>query len=153
VSAYKAQFEGTIDSYLIEAVWKNWAPPKHKLFAWHILQNRVWSVDRLQKRGGTNCDVCQLCKREHESAAHLFFKCSYTKRIWNLLISWLGIDSVDTSNWETFDSVKDWWLHFIYVNGTRRKSYAPLLMLTSWVIWNERNAKSFAKSHRCHPLL
>jgi hypothetical protein len=39
-SAYKAQFEGMTNSYLLDAVWKNWAPPKFKLFAWQILQNR-----------------------------------------------------------------------------------------------------------------
>jgi hypothetical protein len=38
-SAYKTQFEGTIDSFMMDAVWKNWDSPKHKLFAWHILQN------------------------------------------------------------------------------------------------------------------
>jgi hypothetical protein len=48
-SAYKAQFEGMINSFMLEAVWKNWALPKCKLFAWLILQNRVWMADRLQK--------------------------------------------------------------------------------------------------------
>jgi hypothetical protein len=39
MSAYKAQFEGMANFYLLDAVWKNWAPPKFKLFAWQILQN------------------------------------------------------------------------------------------------------------------
>jgi hypothetical protein len=45
-SAYKAQFKGMVNSYMMEAVWKTWAPPK-----WLILQNQVWMADRLQKRG------------------------------------------------------------------------------------------------------
>jgi hypothetical protein len=36
-SAYKAQFEGMTGSYMMDAVWKNWAPPKYKFFAWLIL--------------------------------------------------------------------------------------------------------------------
>jgi hypothetical protein len=94
--AYKAQFEGIIDSFMIDAVWKNWAPPKHKLFAWHILHNRVWSADRLHNHGWPNYGNCQLCKREPKTMAHLFIKCRYTIRVWNSLISWLRIDSVDT---------------------------------------------------------
>jgi hypothetical protein len=31
--AYNAQFEGMTNSYIMEAVWKTWAPPKCKLFA------------------------------------------------------------------------------------------------------------------------
>jgi hypothetical protein len=47
-SAYNAQFEGMTNSYMMKAVWKTWAPPKCKLFAWLILQNRVWTADRLE---------------------------------------------------------------------------------------------------------
>jgi hypothetical protein len=104
---------------------------------------RVWSADRLHNRGWPNCGNCQFCKREPKPAAHLFFKCRYTIRVWNSLISWIGIDLVDTSTWAIFDFVKDWWLDFIYANSTRRKSFASLIMLTSWVIWNERNVRVF----------
>jgi hypothetical protein len=142
-SAYKAQFEGMVFSFMPGAVWKNSAPPKCKLFAWLILQDHVWIADRLQRRGWTNCGACQLCKREPESAAHLLFKCRYSVRIWNSIISWLGLIDVDTSLWSNFEMVKDWWLSFIYPNGTRRKSFASLVMLTSWKIWNERNARVF----------
>jgi hypothetical protein len=38
------------------------------------------------------------------------------------------------------DTVKDWWLSFIYPNGIKRKSFASLIMLASRVIWLERNA-------------
>jgi hypothetical protein len=50
---------------------------------------------------------------------------------------------VDTSTWANFDSVKDWWLDFIFINGTRRKYFASLIMLTSWAIWNKHNARVF----------
>jgi hypothetical protein len=42
-------------------------------------------------------------------------------------------------------TVEDWWLSFIFVNGTRRKSLASLIMLTSWEIWNERNSRVLRK--------
>jgi hypothetical protein len=93
-AAYKAQFEGMLFSCMPEAVWNNWVPPKCKLFVCLMLQDRVWMADQLQKRGWTNYGVCQLYKREPESAAHLLFKCRYSVRIWNSLLSWLEIISV-----------------------------------------------------------
>ena len=101
--------------------------------------------DRLQRQGWPNCGLCQLCNREAESGAHLFLKCRYTLRIWNGIISWLGLSSIDTSRWASFVSVKEWWDSIIFANGTARKSLASLLMLVTWEIWNERNARVFRK--------
>ena len=50
-SAYKAQLDDSTASKMKSAVWNNWAPPKHKFFAWLIIQDRVWTTDRLQRRG------------------------------------------------------------------------------------------------------
>jgi hypothetical protein len=52
-TAYIAQFDATPISFMIPAVWANWAPPKCKTFAWLILQNKVWTSDRLLRRGWT----------------------------------------------------------------------------------------------------
>lgn len=49
--AYKAQFIGVTKNPTIVSIWKAWAPPKCKFFAWLIVQNRVWSSDRLARRG------------------------------------------------------------------------------------------------------
>jgi hypothetical protein len=32
--------------------WEAWAPAKCKIFSWLVLQNRVWTSDRLQIRDG-----------------------------------------------------------------------------------------------------
>jgi hypothetical protein len=55
------QFENLAISPFPTIVWKLWAPPKCNFFAWLILQNRVWMVDRLQKRGWSNSGLCKLC--------------------------------------------------------------------------------------------
>jgi hypothetical protein len=38
-SAYKMQFLGNITSNMPSLVWKPWAPPKCKTFAWLVIQN------------------------------------------------------------------------------------------------------------------
>ncbi|XP_044441534.1 uncharacterized protein [Triticum aestivum] len=50
-SAYKAQFLRMVLSPIHRMVWKAWAPPKVKFFAWLALQDRIWTADRLVKRG------------------------------------------------------------------------------------------------------
>ena len=77
-SAYIAQFAGLTRSSLHATVWKAWAPPKCKFFAWLVTQNRIWTADRLQQRGWPNCDRCPLCNQVQESAAHLLFKCRFS---------------------------------------------------------------------------
>jgi hypothetical protein len=79
----------------------------------------------------------------------LFLKCRYTVRVWNMIITWLGLTSMDTSSWLNYVSVKEWWKSVIYTNDIRRKSLASLIMLTSCEIWNERNARVFATLQPC----
>jgi hypothetical protein len=62
--------------------------------------------------------------------------------IWNALLAWLGINTIDISTWGNFNMVKDLWLSFIYTNGTKRKSFTSLIMLAFWL---KRNARVFQK--------
>jgi hypothetical protein len=55
-SAYEIQFIGFIASNMNKLVWRAWAPLKVKFFAWLLLQNMIWTADRLQARGWKNCD-------------------------------------------------------------------------------------------------
>jgi hypothetical protein len=142
-SAYKAQFAGTIRSCMDAIVWKAWAPPKCKLFAWLIIQNRVWTADRLAKRGWPNGRICPLCRGHDESANHLLFKCRFTIRIWKMIQGWLHIHDFDPSSWSGFGSVELWWTSIAFAHAGRRKAMATLLMLVSWEIWKERNARTF----------
>lgn len=47
-SAYLAQFSGRIESRAACLIWKTWAPSKCKNFTWLLLQNRIWTTNRLQ---------------------------------------------------------------------------------------------------------
>ena len=132
-----------------QMVWKVWAPPKVKFFAWLAIQNRIWTADRLAKRGWPNCGMCQLCKREQESGVHLLFKCRYTLRLWRLVIEKLGLAHMDTTDWHLADSVNEWWDKRTNNQNPNRHAMASLTMLVSWTIWNERNARVFR--HKCVP--
>ena len=125
------------------ALWNNWAPPKHKFFAWLIIQDRVWTADRLQRRGWPNCGLCQLCKREPETAAHIIFRCRYTVRIWMEIKTWMGLTGGDITDFSILDNVNDWLHYIVGVNDNVRKGLASVVMLVSWEIWNEQIGRVF----------
>jgi hypothetical protein len=73
-------------------------------------------------------------------ALHLLFKCHFTTRILNAICPWLGRQDIDTSLWENDVSVKDWWTKMASSQG---KSMTSMLMLVSWEVPKERNARVF----------
>ncbi|XP_073367762.1 uncharacterized protein [Aegilops tauschii subsp. strangulata] len=152
-SAYKAQFLGVVLSPMDQMVWKAWAPLKVKFFAWLALQDRIWTADRLAKRGWPNCGPCPLCKGVQECGPHILFKCRYSLRLWRLVIQRFGIDDMDTTSWHLMDSVESWWVSTCDVGTTDRKAKASITILVSWVIWNERNARVFRHKSAPPPIL
>ena len=134
-SAYMAQFISLTSSVMPTLVWKPWAPPKCKLFAWLVLQNRIWTADRLERRGWDNCGRCKLCNRVQESAAHILFQCSFSSRVWIVVKSWLGMHDIFPSDWRIIPTVKDWWEEVIHGVSQHGKALASLAMLVSWELW------------------
>jgi hypothetical protein len=152
-SAYKAQFLGKILSPMDYMIWKIWAPPKVNFFVWLAIQDRIWTADRLAKRGWRNCGLCPLCKREQETGAHIIFKCRFTLRLWSLVKDWLHLGNFDISSWHLERSVKEWWTNRAFSSTPNRKAIASLTMLVSWTIWNKRNARVFRHKSAPPPIL
>jgi predicted negative regulator of RcsB-dependent stress response len=55
----------------------------------------------------------------------------------------MGLHVVDIEAWQDILNVKDWWSEGIHKKGALVKAMASLVMLISWEIWNERNARVF----------
>jgi hypothetical protein len=69
-SAYKAQFVGFAKAPEMVTIWATWAPQKCKFFAWLILQNRVWTSDRLARIEWDHNPSCLLCRTTMETTLH-----------------------------------------------------------------------------------
>jgi hypothetical protein len=52
------------------------------MFIWLILQDRVWTSERLQRHGLDNHRPCALCSQCVESIDHLVVGCSYSREVW-----------------------------------------------------------------------
>ena len=107
------------------------------------MNNRIWTTDRLHRHGWPNCNLCPLCQQVQESAAHLLFQCRYTIRIWGMIKTWLVLHNVQPNDWIDMVSVKDWWSQNATKQTPSRRPLVSLMMLISWEIWKERNARVF----------
>jgi len=69
--------------------WKklwNWeCQMKIKLFSWLLAKDEILSWKNLQKRGWKGPGICSLCKAHSESTKHIFFKCPFTRSVWEEL--------------------------------------------------------------------
>jgi hypothetical protein len=128
-SAYKLQFFVLVESSLNNWVWKAWGPPKVKHHAWLALQNRLWTADRLRKRGWDNCGLCPLCKQTEENNNHHFVHCRFMVRVWELLKEWLGIQGLQPRHWAGL-ATRDWWSLLVDGTSPHRKGLASLALLT-----------------------
>lgn len=142
-SAYRAQFIGCTRNPRLNAIWKAWAPPKCKIFTWLILQNRVWTSDRLAKRNWDHSDACLLCRQTMETALHLLSDCRYTRQIWILVAEWVGQAGLRPQNWNRPTTTEEWWDTISRIEGIPPKTTRSLAMLIVWEIWKERNARVF----------
>jgi hypothetical protein len=144
-SAYKVQFLGCAVTPSFSSIWKSWAPPKCKFFAWLITQNRIWSADRLAQRGWPHNDSCVLCRTTIETAHHLVAGCKYSRRIWDLVAAWTTLPDLRPNAWPLSEDVEQWWTQFTTQPDHPRKALRSLALLVIWEIWKERNARVFVR--------
>lgn len=149
--AYKPQFVGCIKSPELSTIWKSWAPPKCKFFAWLILQNRVWTSDRLARRDWDHRPSCPLCRATMETAHHLVFSCRYTRRVWASVSGWTGLANLHPDQWANSESALQWWTNITTTPEIPRKATRSLALLILWEIWLERNSRVFNRRESLVP--
>jgi hypothetical protein len=113
-SAYRAQFLGSRADYEWNRVWKSKVEPKCRFFLWVLLQNKLWTADRITRHGGQTNPICQLCKTQSETAYHLMADCSYSRLVWQQLAAWIG-DANAQLQPSSNRQAKVWWTQIMHV--------------------------------------
>jgi hypothetical protein len=147
-SAYDAFFAGSITFAPWRRVWKAWAPSNCKVFIWLAIKNRVWTTDRLAKRGLPHPIACPLCDQSDETIQHILISCVFAREVWTSILSKFGLlpiapllDCTHFSNWWS-QSIKS-------VGKDMRKGLNSLIILVAWQVWNHRNSCVFEGSRPC----
>ena len=67
---------------------------KIREFQYKLLNNIVFTNEKLFRFKMINSPLCAFCQTEVESPEHLFFQCNVTKSFWQLLFSWISEQKV-----------------------------------------------------------
>ncbi|CAL9222482.1 unnamed protein product [Arabidopsis halleri] len=78
------QFQASIrDFNWTKEIWNIQSSPKTKFFLWKVMRGALPLGENLRSRNINTAAVCTFCGEE-ETTLHLFFKCSFAKKIWEL---------------------------------------------------------------------
>ena len=145
-SAYKMQFDGGLGSWFPAKVW---APARCKTFLWLLLEDRVWTAARLQRRHWPNQYLCPLCRRNLETAFHLFAECPFSHHVWDAIGDWLQLANFKTTLRTDTDDIAKWFESLTDSSRTARsKGTRSLAILVCWAIWKQRNARIFENKEK-----
>lgn len=145
--AYAAFFVGTIKFGPWRRIWKSWAPPRCKFFIWLVFLNRVWTADRLAKRGLPHPESCPFCDQAEETIHHLLVGCVFTHQVWALIFQQLGLLNLTPDPDPSVSHFPSWWRRAISsVPKEVRKGFNSLIILIAWEVWKHRNDCVFDNS-------
>lgn len=116
-------------------------------FTWLALHDKCWTAARRKRHHLQADDSCILCGQESESINHLLVGCSFTRQIWHQMLLREEAASLTPSTQEA--SLAAWWTDVRKrVHKNNRKTFDSTVVLVSWAIWLERNARTFNRQHR-----
>jgi len=139
-SAYKAFFIGQNSIPGAKILSKTRAPGKCKFFGWLVLHDRCWTSARRRRHNLQTDDSCALCCQESETITHLLVGCSLAREIWHAVLLRLHWQQLALGS--NIFCLADWWSSARkLIPKTDRRSFDCMVILISWILWNERNRR------------
>ena len=113
--------------------------PKFAFIAWMAILNRLPTMDRLQTWGMDVAGTCVLCKQAMENRNHLFFGCSFSRKIWKGVLQLCGLRR-EVCDWEEE-------LTWAY-QKFKGASLLSTILRSAWsacvyFLWKERNCRLY----------
>ncbi|KAL6146659.1 hypothetical protein ACLB2K_057337 [Fragaria x ananassa] len=72
-------------------VWRQCFRPRNSITLWKFLHGKLLTDDLLLQRGFHFASRCSLCHASAETAHHLFFECSFSRKVWSEIFSWFKV--------------------------------------------------------------
>jgi hypothetical protein len=140
-SAYSASYLDRIKKSRLRVVWDVRGEGKIKFFFWLLVQNRLWTADRLEARGWPHEEKCVLCDQESETTNHLILDCSFAKEIWQGLNLTHPVVAAIANRSTT---IPGWWRKIARFRKSKTKrDQTSLALITIWHLWKERSRRIF----------
>lgn len=143
-SVYNRLCMGLTDSPTATGIWRSWAPLRCKIFAWLLVQYRLWTSDRRARHGlQQEPSACFSCLQEEDNVDHIFAHCVYAREVWHRCFEAFQLNVELRSTNFTF---KEWWLRCREnFSGRIRRGFDSFIIGTAWALWKQRNARVFNK--------
>lgn len=108
---------------------------------WLALHNRLSTVYKLSKWGIQVASECILCQSDTvESHSHLFFNCSYSRYLWQTLLTWMSINR-QLTDWDS----EVHWLSSLRSARATTMILGFILAAVVYHFWIERNSRGFTQ--------
>ncbi|PWA66317.1 RNA-directed DNA polymerase, eukaryota, Reverse transcriptase zinc-binding domain protein [Artemisia annua] len=106
---------------------------------WMAIMNKLTTQDKVRSWGSYDLMACPLCYEDIDSHSHLFFKCTYTRQVWEKVLNQMGVQCIN-GEWNgivgEFSRLP---------NGNSIGNIIRRLCLAAcvYLIWQERNWRIF----------
>ena len=91
----------TVCAFPNRCIWMDKVPTKVSFFAWEASWGKIFTLDRLQRRGWQLPNRCFLCGCEEENVNHMLLHCIVVKTLWEIVLAIFGVQ------WVFPESVKE----------------------------------------------
>jgi hypothetical protein len=113
----------------IKWIWNSSCQPKHKVFGWLLLNDKLSTRNILRRKKMTldsySCEICLT--GEEETAQHLFWGCLFAQQCW-------GILNLETNQrGETSENI------MAIKDQLNNQFFMIAVILMCWTIWRARN--------------
>jgi hypothetical protein len=140
-SAYGAMFLESSSLVGARQIWKTAAPPRVRFFFWLVMHGRCWTAERRFRHGLQPASTCILCDQGIETIDHILLGCCFSGEVWHIWISRLNLQHVVVV---ADEPALLWWLRCRKrVPKPVRRGFDSLFFLIGWMLWKERNARTF----------
>jgi hypothetical protein len=139
--------QGSITWSMAKQVWRSHAPLKCKIFGWLALRRRLWTSDRRARHGlQKNPDSCATCLQEEDNVDHILAQCPYAKMVWFRCLRRLGLHLQEP---QEHTDLERWWEEARKrVRKEDRRWFDTFVLLKTWTLWKQRNARVFGNLQR-----
>ncbi|XP_078149464.1 uncharacterized protein LOC144544782 [Carex rostrata] len=136
-AGYRAMKDGPRILNGSQRIWKLQAPPRMKVFGWLALNNRLLTIDNLNKRGWPLVNRCVLCRVQGESIKHMLDECNFSKSVYSMLANTVPAMVPNLSN----NTPPTQMLTDVSISKIQRET----MLIMQFIIWRERCARTFSE--------
>lgn len=122
------------------AVWFKNHTPKHAFITWTAMHDRLTTKFRMLTRGIEINSNCIFCNFACETRDHLFFHCSFTRRIWQRGLELTCIKDPPTS----WNEILTFFTPYVLEGNLKATLIKHFFGATIYFIWLERNNRQFS---------